>query len=233
MSRLVSVIMTIYNKPKWLNEAIDSVLNQTYENWQLLLMEDNSPNPEVRRIIESYNDPRIEVHYSDITEAERYKTARYATLINDAGFRHAKGDYYTYLTDDDFYYPHRLQTMVDGLEADHVSVVYGAQQIVDADGGKAGVRGPFGILTGYGDNDSAFNKVDHNSVMHTRKSFFDADGWYDVPGVWGGADAYFWRRLHEAGYTFYPVSDSDNPLEAKRYHTESVQWLMSNNLFGV
>lgn len=228
----VSVVMTVYNKPKWLRQSIESVINQTYQNWELLIMEDNSPNPEVMEIIMSYKDDRIRVFNSGVQESERYKTARYATLINVAVFNFATGEYITYLTDDDFYYPHRLETMVNGMSPPQVSVVYGSQRVVDADGNPGGVRGPFGVLTGKTSEDEAFNKIDHNSVMHTKKAFLDAKGWYDVAGVWGGADAYFWRRLHEAGYTFYPVSDADNPLEAKRYHTDSVQWLIVNGKFG-
>lgn len=227
----VSVIMTIYNKPQYLRESLDSVMNQTYENWELIAMEDNSPNPEVKEILSEYNDPRIVKYFSNVSEEERYLTARYATLANIAVSTIASGDYITYLTDDDFYYPHRLETMVSVMNPPEISVVYSTQQVVDADGNRAGLRGPFGVLSGKTDQDSAFNKVDHNSVMHTRQAFFDAGGWYNVSGVWGGADAYFWRRLHEAGYTFYPASAPDDPLEAKRYHTDSVQWYISNDLF--
>lgn len=223
MNKKVSVVMTVYNKPQWLAEAIDSVLAQTYTNWELILMEDNSPDPKVREIMESYNDSRIIKYFSGVAEEDRYKTARYATLINIAVREFATGDYITYLTDDDFFYPQRLAVMVEALESPDVHVVYGQQQVVDADGNHAGVRGTRGVL------DTAFNVVDHNSVMHTREAFDKANGWYDVPGVWGGADAYFWRRLNEAGYLFYPI-DSE-PLDAKRYHTESVQWQISNHCF--
>ena len=232
MSPKVSVIVTVYNKPQYLRECLDSVVNQTYQNWELIVMEDNSPNPEVKEILDTYTDPRIKKFFSNVSEKDRYQTARYATLINLAVKHFVTGDYITYLTDDDYYYPHRLETMVNGMNPPEISVVYGAQRVVDADGNPGGIRGPFGILTGRGNDDEAFNKVDHNSVMHTKQAFIDANGWYDVKGVWGGADAYFWRRLHQAGYTFYPVSDVDNPLEAKRYHTDSVQWLIVNGKFG-
>jgi len=223
----VSVILTVYNKPQWLREAIDSVISQTYEDWELLIMEDNSPLPEVREIIESYfpND-KIKVFYSDVTEEERYKTARYATLINYAVYNMCSGDYITYLTDDDFYYPHRLEKMIEAISVDGVNIVYGNQQIVDVDGNHAGVRHIDGIL------DNAWNKVDHNSVMHKKELFYEVGGWDNTPDIWGGADAHFWRKLTDAGHKFYPVGEiDDKPLEAKRYHTGSVQWLVHNGLF--
>jgi spore maturation protein CgeD len=163
----VSIILTVYNKPQWLRECIDSVINQTYDNWQLIILEDNSPLPEVREIIQSYlpND-KIKVYYSDVTEEERYKTARYATLINYGVRNLSEGEYITYLTDDDFYYPHRLQKMVECLSVDNVSIVYGNQQVVDADGNKAGIRYTDGILY------DAWNKFDHNSVMQRKEIFY-------------------------------------------------------------
>lgn len=212
--------MTVYNKPQWLNQSIDSVLDQTYQDWELLIMEDNSPDPRVKEIIETYSDARIRVFHSNVTEEKRYLTARYATLINIAS-QYAKGKYFTYLTDDDYYYPNRLELMVDHLHKHpQASVVYGAIHNVDVEGHYGGTREANEVL------EIAFDRVDHNAVMHTRDVFFEVGGWYNVPGVWGGADAYFWRRLNEAGYLFYPISDV---VAAKRYHESSVQWLIANN----
>lgn len=220
----VSVILTVYNKPQWLRECIDSVINQTYEDWELIILEDNSPNLEVKDIIESYSHYKnIFIYYSDINELDRYKTTRYATLINHGIRELSTGDYITYLTDDDFYYPDRLRKMAQMLETKGVDVVYGNQQVVDASGNHAGIRETKGIL------DSAWNLVDHNSVMHTRKVYFETDGWPEDPGAWGGADSYFWLKINNLGYQFYPIEGE--PLDAKRYHEDAVQWKISNNVF--
>lgn len=223
MDSKVSIILTVYNKPEWLNECLDSVLAQTYTNWELFIMEDNSPDPTVRKIIDTYNDPRIFKYFSGVSEEERYASARYATLINIA-FPMTTGNYVTYLVDDDKYYPDRLKDLVEYMDANPShQVVYHALENIDAGSNPGGVRGIKGILDGLSEETQAFNYVDHNMVMHTRQAFIDAQGWYDVAGVWGGADAYFWRRLNEAGYLFYPVGTNDKPLAAKRYHHKNVQ----------
>lgn len=232
MSNKVSVLLTIYNKPQWLRECIDSVVNQTYDNWELILLDDNSPNPEVQQIIDSYTDPRIVKYNSHVTEEDRYRTARYATMINYGFHNLATGEYITYLVDDDFYYPDRLQVLVEYMDANPThEVVYHPMENVDSDGNPGGVRGVKGILDGKTDDTRAFNYVDHNMVMHTRAAFEAVGNWYDDAGVWGGADAYFWRHLQEKGYLFYPVGSNDHPLGAKRYHTGSVQWLWVDGSF--
>jgi len=221
----VSVLLTVYNKPQWLNQSIDSVLDQTFADFELIILEDNSPNPEVKEIIESYNDKRIIKFYSDIDDAHRYDTTRYATLINYGGFNIASGDYYTYLSDDDFYYPERLEIMSSYLDKNpEHNVVYSCQDIVDEGGRKSGERRFEGPIH------TVWNTIDHNSVMHRRQIFLDHGGWNDDRFCWGGADSYFFKKISAAGNIFYPVSP-DKTLEAKRYHTTSVQWMIGNGSF--
>lgn len=224
MSGLVSVITTIYDKPQFLNECIESVLNQTYTNFELILLDDNSPNPKVREIMESYDDPRIIRWYSDINEIDRYKTARYATLINFGVYNFSSGDYITYLVDDDVYYPDRLQTLVEFIEANpEVDVVYHPLVNIDTEGKRGGVRGVKGILDGLSDDTRAFNYLDHNQVLHRRDVFFKVGGWDDSWNMWGGADAYFWKKITDSHTYFYPVGTNDHPLGGKRFHADNVQ----------
>lgn len=226
----VSIIMTCYNKPEWLEESMDSVINQTYQDWELWVMDDNSPQ-EVWDILNRYSaDPRVHLFNSHVTEDERFATARYATLINKA-FNMTAGNWITYLVDDDMYYPDRLQILMDFLN-NHpgVDVAYHSLENIDTHSNPGGVRPIKGVLDGLTEETQAFNYVDHNMVIHTRQAFIDARGWYDVAGVWGGADAYFWRRLNEAGYKFYPI-DTDKPLGAKRYHHKNVQAMIVRGEF--
>ena len=54
-----SVILTSYNKPKYLKRAIESCLAQDYPNLEIIIADDNSPNPDVWNVINSYSDKRI------------------------------------------------------------------------------------------------------------------------------------------------------------------------------
>lgn len=226
----VSVILTAYNSnPEWLRQSIESVTRQSYDNWELIIMEDNSDEGHpMYDVLKEYNHHKIKIVYSDISPEDRYKTARYATLINEGVRGYSTGELLSYLTDDDYFYSYKLKDMVAHYH-DQSSfldrfAIYGAQHIVDTDGHVAGYRSTQGVL------DNAWNKVDHSSVIHSRETFDLAGGWDDDPGCWGGADSYFWRRLSEAGVIFFPMP-TDMPNEAKRYHTNSVQWKMANESF--
>ena len=58
MSPQVTVLMSVYNGEKYLREAIESIINQTYSNFEFLIMNDGSTDT-TREIILSYDDPRI------------------------------------------------------------------------------------------------------------------------------------------------------------------------------
>lgn len=219
MSSRVSVILTSYNRPEWLRNAIDSVFAQTYEDWELFILDDNSSDPKVFEVISEYlNDLRVHYFNSGVEESRRKETCRYATLIN-FGLYLSTGKYVTYLTDDDHYLPHRFERMVSTLESVDTKVVYGFQWCYndgDVEGGY--VRGQLGPLP------RAACMVDHCSVMHTRDIAFEVGLWDVSPEVWGHGDAAFWDRLNDAGYDFYCIPEI---LDHHRFHAGSVQSKMS------
>ena len=89
---LVSVIINCYNGEKYLREAIDSVIAQTYENWELVFW-DNQSTDSTREIVESYKNPKIKYFYAH--EHTSLGVARNLALEN------AEGDYIGFLDADD------------------------------------------------------------------------------------------------------------------------------------
>jgi len=212
----VSVILTSYNQPQWLNQAIQSVRDQSHEDWELWIMDDNSSNLDVKKIIDRhhYEDSRVNCYISNVQPQDRMLTARYATLINLAAAE-TTGDYLTFLTDDDFYLPTRLADMLSVFEStENIHAVYGWQNMQYGDDEPYDVRQPQGIL------DDGYDVLDHNSVMVDRESFFAVGGWDDNPIYWRGADGIFWRRLSSIGVKFHPCNSI---TDTHRFHTESVR----------
>ncbi len=106
---LVSVLMTVYNREKYIAEAIESVINSSYQNWELIIVDDQSKDRSVE-IARSYEaiDTRIRVYVNDVNLGDypnRNKAASYA-----------KGKYLKYLDSDDLIYSHGLEVMVDAME---------------------------------------------------------------------------------------------------------------------
>jgi spore maturation protein CgeD len=204
-----------------LQEAIDSVLRQTYRDFELLILDDNSDLPFQRTILERYrNHPKCVVHVSDVSEAERRSEVRYAVLANVA-LEMARGDYITYLCDDDYYLPQRLERMVERLDTGDCTAVYGSQRLMRA-GREVGIREATAVL------DDPLCKVDHSSVMHTLDAGREVGGWDTSPQFWRMADGIFWRKLCAAGHYFHPINEV---LDVHRFNRESVSERMDAGTF--
>lgn len=116
---LVSVIIPIYDRTFELREAIESVLAQTYRDFELLLITDGSP-PQTLEVVEAYRDhPQVRIFtYLDNTGT--------AVRGRNRGIKEARGEYIAFLDSDDIAAPERLATSVREMEAHGYDVVYGA-----------------------------------------------------------------------------------------------------------
>ncbi len=103
---LVNVIIPTFNRPQYFQKALKSVLNQSYENLQVIVVNDGGQD--VSGIVDSFYDSRIVF----INRKENYGKA---FSLNEA-LKYAEGKYIAYLDDDDMYYPDHIETLVDALE---------------------------------------------------------------------------------------------------------------------
>ena len=206
----VSVIMTSYNKAKYIEKSIQAILNQTFTDFELFIMDDNS-NQETLAIIEPFlQDKRIKFYKSDIqTMEQRVEKIRYAVLINQA-LEMCTGEYISYATDDNCYRPNRLQVMVDYLDSQkEANIVYSASSVNHLDRRNKIVKKK--VVPANAIHQVAPCVVDHCSVMH-RKSILPlikktfGSYWDEDPEFYLIGDArFFWRLNHF--WPFYPINE--------------------------
>ena len=91
---MVSIIMPSYNGEKFIAKAIQSVIDQTYTDWELIVIDDCSSDG-TRKVLEGFSDSRIKKHYNFSNQGIAYTRNR--------GLELAKGDYIALLDDDDVY----------------------------------------------------------------------------------------------------------------------------------
>jgi len=123
---LVSVVIPTYSRPYYLLTAIQSVVAQDFQDWQLVVCDDGA-TPENREVVMRFRDPRI-VH--------RINPRRLGIGANKfSGWQAADGRYLANLDDDDVWEPQFLSTLVPILEADQsVVIAFGSHAIIDANG---------------------------------------------------------------------------------------------------
>ncbi|MDJ0742761.1 MAG: glycosyltransferase [Xenococcaceae cyanobacterium MO_167.B27] len=113
MEKLVSIIIPCFNKEKWLKEAIDSCLNQTYPHIEVIVIDDGSTDNSLE-IIKSYGTKII-------WETGENRGANYA---RNRGFILSSGSYIQYLDADDYLLPEKIAKQVHCLAATGADVVY-------------------------------------------------------------------------------------------------------------
>ena len=108
MRPLVSVIIAVYNEEKLIKTAIGSILNQTYSNLEILVVNDGSTD-KTEETLKNINDPRLKVIYQE-------NQGQAAALANAC--RLATGKYIANLDSDDIAYPIRIEKQVQLFESD-------------------------------------------------------------------------------------------------------------------
>lgn len=124
---LISIILPIYNGEKYLSQSIESVLNQTYRNIELIIVNDYSTD-DTLKISNKYaeKDSRIKI----INNKENKKLP--ASL--NVGHKEAKGDFITWTSDDNFYEPNALEILLNEMVEHEVDVIYSNFSLIDENG---------------------------------------------------------------------------------------------------
>lgn len=107
----VTVITPSYNKPQYVGDAIRSVLNQTYKNFEYIIVE-NSTDLKTKDIVKKFKDKRIKYFNEVFSDAKRKKVYIPAYILNKY-YEKAKGEYIFYLSDDDILLKDCLKVMLN------------------------------------------------------------------------------------------------------------------------
>lgn len=204
MTRLVSIVLPTYNGERFIAESIDSILKQTYDNWELIIVNDCSTDGTID-VVERYlsKDSRIRL----INNARNMKLP---SALN-VGFENSEGDYLTWTSDDNCYYPTAIEEMVNELERfKDVSLVYAdcditneVREIVDT----AFLSKPENIVLG--------NNIGA-CFLYTRE-IFEKVGNYN-PELFLAEDYDYWIRIYQNGN----LRHIDKVLYACRRHEGSL-----------
>ncbi|MGP4070383.1 glycosyltransferase family 2 protein [Halobacillus sp. B29] len=126
-SQLVSIIMPAYNSEKYINEAITSVAKQTYQNWELLIIDDCSHDKTIKTI-KNYNDNRIKL----ITLKDNSGVAN----ARNVGISTAKGRYLAFLDSDDKWDSNKLSKQLDFMKRHKYSFTFTSYEWIDEYGNR-------------------------------------------------------------------------------------------------
>ena len=126
---VVSVIMPVYNAARYVEEAVSSVVRQTMTDWELIIIDDCSPDDSFQIVPRAAaDDPRIHLLQNEHNSG--------VSRTRNRGIELAKGAYIAFLDSDDAWYPEKLARQLAKMEAAGAQMSYCAYTIIGADGEK-------------------------------------------------------------------------------------------------
>ncbi len=123
---LVSIVLPTKDGFRHLQAAIDSCLNQTWSNLELILVDDGSTRPETAEILARQRDPRVRI-------VRLEQNVGLPRALN-AGFAETRGELLTWTSDDNLYDPSAVETMALALRERRVDFVYARARVIDEAG---------------------------------------------------------------------------------------------------
>lgn len=192
---LISVVMPAFNSEKYVAIAIQSILNQTYTNFELIIYEDGSSDG-TRKVIEEFRDPKIVKLFSDVNLG--VVAARNAILDI------ARGEYIALMDADDIAHPRRLEKQLSQILKNNLDICGSSQFILNQKSGK--IKKSQDKFT---DSDlrallTVYCPLCNSTIMGKANIFKQFK--YD-PSLTTSEDYYLWARIAAAGYIFGNIKD--------------------------
>lgn len=215
MQEKVSIIVPVYNAANYIEQTIQSVLAQDYENWELILVENGSADDSVAKI-QAFDDERIRLIIMDGNAG--------AANARNEGMRQATGTYVGYVDADDLWRPDKLSRQIAFMHEKNAAFAFTGYEFGDENANPTGkiVRVPETL---------SYRQALSNTTIFTSTVLFDTrriekDKLY-MPNV-KSEDSALWFQILRYGVTAYGLDEnlviyrrpanslSSNKLEAMR-----------------
>lgn len=204
----VSVIIPTYNREDYLPDAIDSVLNQTYQDFEIIIIDDGSTDS-TKNIVTNYisqNGERVKY---------LFQNKKGSSAARNNGIKNAKGEFIAFLDSDDIWLPEKLEKQIKLIESDKIGFVH-SNAIVESNGK---------ITSRIKPNSPVLNFDDlflggKNIVMSTsliKKEFIEDVGMLDE-ALKVAVDYDLWIRI----LMRYPIKHINETLAVYREHNNNI-----------
>ena len=214
----ISISIPSYNHEKYIGKTIESILNQTYENFEIIISDDNSGD-NTRKVVEKYNDPRIKFFKNDINIGPALNPNKLIEL--------SSCDYILMIASDDILREDALEIFLKEIESNNADVLFCWCQTIDENDNEIDSYN-MTVANQIRDSNKLLNELfcEQNFLMGTgvfvKKSIFDSIGKFN-PTLIQSQDFELWVRILTSGYRINIVNEK---LIKYRIHNKN----LSNNL---
>lgn len=216
MEDLVSIITPTYNCGKFINETIKSVLNQTYKNWEMIIVDDCSTD-DTEKVVLKFDDERVKYHKLKINSG--------AAVARTTAMQLAKGSYMAFLDSDDIWTEDKLEKQLNFMKKNNYVFTCTSYEQIDENGNSLSkIINPV--------KKCSYNRllldcpVGNSTVMYDVKKM----GKFEVPNIRKRNDDALWLQMLKKEKYIYGFNSilmkyrirknsiSSNKLKVIKYH---------------
>ena len=191
----ISVITPVHNSSDYIADTINSVIDQTYQNWEMILVDDFSSDNSVE-IIRMFQEKsnKIKLIQSDTNVG--------AAEARNIALRQAKGDYIAFLDSDDMWLPNKLERQTQFMKSNNYAFSFTAYQRVNEDNKKTINR--IGVPKSIG-----YNGFLRNTIIGTLTVMIDKrqTGYFEMPNIRSSHDMALWCDILKRGFKAYGINE--------------------------
>ncbi|MBQ8862929.1 MAG: glycosyltransferase family 2 protein [Clostridia bacterium] len=225
--KLISIITPAFNAEKYIKSTIESVLSQTYQNWEMLIVDDCSSDNTVK-IVEDYcgKDNRIKLI--------KHSSNKGVAVARNTALSLSKGDYIAFLDSDDMWMPCKLDVQYRFMEDNGYALTYTAYQKYISETEKKGkiINVPHKMTP---------NAIFYNTAIACLTVMVNRElvGDFEMPVLNHFEDQCTWQSILLRGYYAYGLNEnlalyriSDSSLTANKGKAASRQWDVYRKYYG-
>lgn len=221
MEELVSIIMPTYNCGEYIGQSIESVIRQTYQNWELIVIDDCS-NDMTESAVSHYLliDNRVTYH--------KLSNNSGAAIARNRGSALAKGVYIAFLDSDDLWVEDKLEKQISFMIDNGYNFTCTTYEEIDENGEKSGVYVKAKKQVGY--NGVLLScPIGNSSVIYNVRNL----GKFEVPNIRRRNDDALWLKILKNEKFAYGIDESlmyyrkrSNSLSSNKFHLIKYHWYL-------
>lgn len=219
--KLVSIITPTYNCAKFIAATIDSVLAQTYKNWEMIIVDDCSQD-DTQRIVEDYvsKDSRIRYYLLDKNSG--------AAVARTTAMNLAKGSYMAFLDSDDIWLPNKLEQQIAWMQSNGYAFSCTAYEQIDENGNSRGK-----IIKTI--KKTSYNRLLLDCPVGNSSVLYDVEkmGKFEVPNIRKRNDDALWLQMLKKEKYIWGMPDvlmqyriRKNSISSNKFKVIKYHWIL-------
>lgn len=221
---LISIITPSYNSSCFICDTINSVINQTYQNWEMLIIDDCSKDNSVEMIQKYVDmDSRIKLLQNDEN--------RGAAETRNNGLKVAKGRFIAFLDSDDIWYKDKLKIQYSIMKKNNYPITFTSYDVVDEKGNKKGqIKSVYCI---------SYKEYLKNTIIGMSTSMINKNivGEFSFYNIKTRQDTYLWMTLLKKGFLAFGINEvlaaytiRKESISANKFKAAKRVWYLYYNL---